>query len=407
MRTVWRVKAGQYIVFFGVATPGQQVCGRNFTEESVRAFMSVDIIKQLDRAKRYVEKGQFEDAIEAYQSVLSAAPNHMESIQALGDLCTRVDQPERAAFYYGMLFDRFAAPREEPKALALYTRFLKPHHQPPERVARYALLLQKQNRAEESIEQYMSAALAFELSGKGEDALTCFVRIAQLDPENRDRHIAVAELAERMGNAAAAARGYLRAGQLTIGDDAEALRLFARAQELLPNDRSAALLYAQSLLRSRDAPGAAALLMPLAVTETDANFLETYGDSLMRSGRLDDARTILEHMTNQGAGSAEKFFALAHEYMRAGQERGAVDLLGRVKKSMLAARRESEFASAVDQFIEAYPKSLRLAEFSGAMYSELNRETKYFDAMVRLFDLRLASDQLASACEALEKLVDI
>jgi diguanylate cyclase (GGDEF)-like protein len=369
--------------------------------------MSVDIIKQLDRAKRYVEKSQFEDAVEAYQSVLTAAPNHLESIQALGDLYTRLDQPERAAFYYGMLFDRFTAPREEPKALALYTRFLKPHQQPPERVARYALLLQKQNRAEESIEQFMSAALAFELSGKGDDALTCFVRIAQLDPDNRDRHIAVAELAERMGNAAAAARGYLRAGQLTTADDPESLKLFARAHGLLPNDRSAALLYGQSLLRSGDAAGAVALLTPLAVTETDATFLETYAEALTRSGRLDDARAVLERMTNQGAGSAEKFFALAHEYMHAGQEGGAVDLLGRVKKSMLAARRESEFASAVDQFIVVYPKSLRLAEFCGAMYAELNRETKYFDAMVHLFDLRLANDQLAGACEALEKLVDI
>jgi tetratricopeptide (TPR) repeat protein len=185
--------------------------------------MSVDIIKQLERAKRYVEKSQLEDAIAAYQSVLTAAPNHLESIQALGDLYTRLNQTERAAFYYGTLFDRFTTPREEPKALALYTRFLKPYQQPPERVSRYALLLQKQNRAEEAIEQFTSAAMAFELGGKGDEALTCFVRIAQLDPENRDRHIAVAELAERVGNTAAAARGYLRAGQLTTNDDPESL----------------------------------------------------------------------------------------------------------------------------------------------------------------------------------------
>jgi len=394
-------------VFFSFDSSGSHVCGRIFTEETFRAFMSVDIIKQLDRAKRHVEKSQIDDAIEAYQSVLSAAPNHMESIQSLGDLYTRQNQPDRAAFYYGMLFDRFTSPREEPKALALYARFLKPHQQPAERVARYALLLQKQNRAEESIEQFMSAALAFELSGKMEEALTCFVRVAQLDPENRDRHIAVAELAERMGNSAAAARGYLRAGQLTTGDGKEALRLFARAHELLPADRSAALLYAQGLLRSGDAPAAAALLMPLAVAESDPAFLETYAESLMRSGRLDDARAVLDRMTNQGAGSAEKFFVLAHEYMRAGKEEGAVDLLGRVKKSMLAARRESEFALAVDQFIEVYPKSLRLAEFCSAMYGELNRESKYFDALVRLFDLRLANEQFTGACEALEKLLDI
>src|SRR5260370_37657452 len=41
------------------------------------------------------------------------------------------------------------------------------------------------------------------------------------------------------------------------------------------------------------------------------------------------------------------------------------------------------------------------------MDAELNRETKYFDAMVRLFDLHLENNQLTGACEALEKLVDI
>src|SRR6202140_1813514 len=168
--------------------------------------MSVDIVKQLDRAKRYVEKNRLDDAIETYQSVLTAFPNHLESIQSLGDLYTLQNRLDRAAVYYGMLFDRFTSPREEPKALALYARFLKPHQQPPERVARYGLLLQKQNRTEEAIEQFTSAAMAFELGGKGEEALACFVRIAQLDLENREKHIAMAGLAERWGSYATAAR---------------------------------------------------------------------------------------------------------------------------------------------------------------------------------------------------------
>jgi diguanylate cyclase (GGDEF)-like protein len=369
--------------------------------------MSVDIVKQLDRAKRFVEKNRLDDAIEAYQSVLTAVPNHLESIQALGDLLTLQNHPDRAAVYYGMLFDRTVAPRDEPKALALYAHFLKPYQQPPERVSRYALMLQKQNRPEEAIEQFTSAAFAFELSGKGDEALACFVRIAQLDPENRDRHIGVAEFAERMGNAPAAARGYLRAGQLTTQNAAEALDFFARAHKLMPNDRSAALLYAQGLLLHGDAAAAAALLAPLAENEKDAAFLELYAEALMRSGQLDTARTVLEHMTNQGAGSAEKFFLLVNEYLCHGEEEKAVDLLAVTKKSMLAARRESELASAVDQLVQAYPKSIPLAEFWGALYSELNRETKYFEALVSLFDLYLANDRISEACESLEKLIEI
>ena len=369
--------------------------------------MSVDIAKQLEKAKRFVEKSRIDEAIEAYQSVLSAVPSHLESIQSLGDLFTMQKRPDRAAVYYGMLFDRLTAPREEPKAVALYVRFLKPHQQPPERVSRFALLLQKQNRTEEAIEQFMSAALAYELSGKGDDALACFIRIAQIDSENRERHIAVADMAERLGNHAAAARGYLRAGQLSTRNDDEAIEYFAKAHKLLPNDRSASLMYAQALLRKGDAAAAAVLLAPLSETEKDATFLETYAQALMRSGQLDAARTVLERMTNQGAGSPEKFFSLASEFLRAGQEDKAVDLLSSTKKSMLAARRESEFASAVDQLVEAFPKSLRLAQFWAAFYAEINRETKYFDALVRLFDLNLGNDQLPGACEALERLVEI
>jgi len=369
--------------------------------------MSVDIVKQLEKAKRFIEKNRIEDAIQTYQEILSATPSHLESIQSLGDLHTIQNRPERAAVYYGMLFDRFTAPREEAKALALYAHFLKQHQQPPERVARYALLLQKQNRTDESIEQFMAAAFAFELSSKGEDALACFVRIAQLDPDNRDRHVAVAELAERLGNHAAAARGYLRAGQLTTQNDEEALQFFAKANKLLPGDRSASLLYAQALLRKGDAGAASALLAPLSETEKDAAFLETYAEALMRSGKLDTARAILERLANQGTGSSEKFFSLAGEFLRAGQEDKAVDLLSAMKKSMLAARRESEFASAMDQLAETFPSSLRLAQFQAALYSEINRETKYFDTLVRLFDLFLAKDQLPGACEALEKLVEI
>ena len=369
--------------------------------------MNVDIAKQLEKAKRFVEKGRIDEAIEAYQSALSDSPNHLESMQSLGDLFTMQKRPDRAAVYYGMLFDRLTAPREEPKAVALYVRFLKAHQQPPERVARFALLLQKQSRTEEAIEQFTSAALAYELSGKGEDALACFVRITQLDPENRDRHIAVAELAERLGNRAAASRGYLSAGQLTTQNDAEAVGFFAKAQQLAPSDRSAALLYAQALLRKGDVAAAAALLAPLGETEKDAAFLETYAEALTRSGQLDAARAVLERMSNQGAGSAEKVFSLAKEFLRTGKENQAVDLLTSTKKSMLAARRESEFASAVDQLVEDFPKSLRLAQFWAALYGEINRETKYFNALGRLFDLNMASDHLPGACEAFEKLVEI
>jgi lipopolysaccharide biosynthesis regulator YciM len=53
--------------------------------------MAADVTKNLERAKKFLEKNRVEDAIEAYLSVLEGAPQHLEATQALGDLYTRLD----------------------------------------------------------------------------------------------------------------------------------------------------------------------------------------------------------------------------------------------------------------------------------------------------------------------------
>src|ERR1700756_4555610 len=121
--------------------------------------MAVDVSKHLDRAKRFLEKNRLEDAIAAYKAALDEAPQHQEATQALGDLYARANKPDRASEYYGLLFDMLVEPRDESKALAIYNRFLRAASpQPPERIARYAFLQQKQNRNDEAMEQYSKAA---------------------------------------------------------------------------------------------------------------------------------------------------------------------------------------------------------------------------------------------------------
>src|SRR5882724_11630880 len=185
--------------------------------------MPGDGTTHLARARRFLEKNRVEDAIEAYLAVLEEAPQHQEATQALGDLYSRTDQPEQAANYYGMLFDLMVDPREETKALAIYNPFLRtgPVSQPPERIARYAFLMQRQNRADEAIEQYTKAAELFTAANREEDALFCWERVAQLDPENMARQLRLAEAAEKIGKNALAARSYLRAGQLAASSGAD------------------------------------------------------------------------------------------------------------------------------------------------------------------------------------------
>jgi diguanylate cyclase (GGDEF)-like protein len=371
--------------------------------------MAQDINKHLERARRSLEKNKLREAVTEYQAVLEEAPGHQEALQALADIHTRLNEPALAAQYYGAQFDRLIDAGDVAKASAIFARFLRTFPQPPDRLMRYGMLLQKQNRAAEAIEQFGAAAALYLEQKREIEALACYESIAMLDPENPVRHVALGELAERLRHADLATRSYLRAGQLTqaVGALDEALEYFGRAHQLSPEDRSGALLFAEARLRKNDAEGAVALLEPFSPNENDTSFLALFGEALLRTGRLDRAREIFEAYYKQKPDSFGKLFELAGAYIRGGLDDKAATLLVQTKAWMRAARRENELAVQMERLATMYPASLPLAELVARLYDELNRETKYFDALVRLFDLYLAAGLTKEACEALDRLVDI
>jgi diguanylate cyclase (GGDEF)-like protein len=371
--------------------------------------MASDIQKRLERARRSLEKNKLREAVAEYEAILDEAPSHSEAVQGLADLYTRLNEPEQAAQYFGIQFDRLLDVGDAAKAAAIFGRFLRPYPQPPDRLMRYAMLLQKQNHADEAIEQFDSAAGLFLEQQRGIEALACYESMALLDPENSARHLALGELAEKLRHADLAARSFLRAGQLTLASGGldESLEHFGRAHRLMPNDRTGALLFAEAKLRKGDSTGAVALLEPFAPNEKDTAFLVLFGESLLRAGHLDRSRQAFENYYKQNPDRYEKLFELTGAYIRAGEDAKGAGLLAQTKEWMRAGRKESELSAQMDRLAATYPASLPLAETVAHAYEEMNRETKYFDALVRLFDVYLSAARLKEACETLDRLVDI
>jgi diguanylate cyclase (GGDEF)-like protein len=371
--------------------------------------MAPDINKHFEKARRALEKNKLREATVEYQAVLEESPSNQEAIQALADIYTRLNEPGLAAQFYGTQFDRLVEAGDASKATAIFTRFLRSFPQPPDRLMQYGMLLQKQNRTGEAIEQFGSAAQLYQQQQRDIEALACYESIALLDPENPGRHVVLGELAERLGHKDLATRSYLRAGQLTqaAGGLDEAIEYFERAHHLSPDDRTGALLFAEAKLRKGDAEGCVALLEPIAANEKDTAFLALYGEALLRTHRLDRARAVFDAYYKQKPEGFSKLFELAGAYILDGDEAKASTILVNTKDLMRSFRRETELVAHMDQLAATFPTSLPVAEVVARLYEELNRETKYFDALVRLFDLYLSAGQMKQACDTLDRLVDI
>ena len=151
--------------------------------------MASDINKHLERARRSLEKGKLREAVAEYQAVVDEMPSHQEALQSLADIYTRLNEPAVAAQYYGAQFDRLLETGDTAKAAAIFGRFLRPFPQPPDRLMRYASLLQRQNRGSEAVEQFGAAAALFLEQQRSIEALACYESIALLDPDNSARHL--------------------------------------------------------------------------------------------------------------------------------------------------------------------------------------------------------------------------
>ena len=372
--------------------------------------MAFDLDKNLTRAKRSLEKNRIDDAVEAYREILEALPTHQESMQGLGDLYTRKNDPENSARYYGMLFDRMVESKETVKAAAIYTRFLKGSTQPPERVLRYAGLLQKQNRRDEAIEQYENSAELYLFQRKTAEALGCWEKVAVLDPENPERHYLIGEVGERLNYTDTAVRGYLRAGQLRLGqnDVDSALNILARGYKLAPTDRGVAVTYAEAMIRKGQAHAAVELLAPLITENADTPLLLLFGGALIEDGQRERAYDVFEGLSRRTHENFDRLFDVVLRQLEAGEDAKAAQSLARTCALMISLPKgDDAFAAACESLLAVNGNSPAILEIVSRFYNEHNRETKYFSTLGRLFDLYLAANNPKSAAETLERLVDV
>src|SRR5258708_13913667 len=127
----------------------------------------------------------------------------------------------------------------------------------------------------------------------------------------------------------------------------------------------------------------------------------------MRFGQLDRAREMLEKVRREKKAGMPRLFQRGDLYGASGAGSKAVEVLATIKRKMFAEKRQNEFAAQLDEVASRHLGSSVLLEFWAALYNELNRESKYFEIMIRLFDAYLATGNVAKACESLERLVDI
>jgi tetratricopeptide (TPR) repeat protein len=187
--------------------------------------MAVDKNKVIADATKYVQKGQLDKAIRAYEKILAEDPNDVRVLLKLGELHQKKGDQRSAADSFGRAAEAYANQGFFLKAVAVYKQLMKLSPDDVRVNERLAGLYQQLGILSDAMAQLQLVAAAAERNGESAKLLETLRRMVDLDPDNVASAVKLGELYAK-GGQTQAALGELRRA-------ADYLRRNNRADEYL------------------------------------------------------------------------------------------------------------------------------------------------------------------------------
>jgi tetratricopeptide (TPR) repeat protein len=292
--------------------------------------------KVLSAAEKYVQQGKMQNAIAEYEKVTKADPKDLTVTNTVGDLYSRLGDADKATECFKTVGDAYATQGFTVKAIAMYKKIskLKPSL---ESVLKLAELYTQQGLFNDARAQYLQVADEFLKSGELDNAVRIFQKILEMDPENTNMRVRLAEVYVRLGKKndawqifSAAAETLRAKGSLSGAE--EVLR---RMLTLDPGNGYALLMQGRNLLEAGDAEAAIESLQKVPDLDSNPDGLRDLLKAYLKNGRLSDAGTLASKLlTVHNDLTAISTFADA--LMQAGQYENALQVYDQHADRLLA-----------------------------------------------------------------------
>ncbi|HTT17681.1 MAG TPA: tetratricopeptide repeat protein [Candidatus Sulfotelmatobacter sp.] len=292
--------------------------------------------KVLANAEKYVQQGKLQNAISEYEKILKNDPKDLTVTNTVGDLYSRIGEGDKATDCFKNVGDAYASQGFTVKAIAMYKKIckLKPSL---ESLLKLAELYTQQGLFNDARAQYLQVAEEFLKAGELENAVRIFQKILEMDPENSQMRVKLAEVYVRLGKKqeawqifCAAVESMRSKGSLSGADE-----VLQRMLALDPGNAYALLMQGKNLLESGDGAGAVAALQKISDIDSNPDGLRDLLKAYLLTGQLSEAGTVANKLlTVHNDLSAISTFADA--LMQAGQYENALQVYNQHAERLLA-----------------------------------------------------------------------
>lgn len=316
--------------------------------------MAFDKAKALRAAEKSLELGKIPAAINEYTQIVANEPDDFATINTLGDLHVRVGNQPAAIFCFRRIAEHYREQDFALKAIAVYKKIDRLQPGDTEIATNLADLYAKQDLVVEARAHYLAVADAYNRAGAKQDALEILRKIADLDPQNTDIRIRLAEGYLKEGMRPEAAACFTEAGQrlLTRGLFDDALEAFGRSLEIRPTDVAAlrGVLAAHTARGSAD-EAAEAIERVVASDPDNLELVSMLASAYVAAEDAPPAERAIELLVAKESSAYLRYIDVARLYLRTDKVEDSVRIVARIAEQMLAEREAEQLLALVDELL--------------------------------------------------------
>ena len=328
--------------------------------------MAFEKAKVIKAAEKFLAQGKISAAIKEYRQIIKHDDDDLTTLNMLGDLLARAGEKEEAATCFLRIAEHFREKEFRLKAIAMYRKIDKLKPNDPAIAKELGDLYSAQGLIADARTQYLVVADAYTRAGQNKNTLKVLHKIADLDPQNTDIRLKLAEgyLKEQMLLEAARAFNEAATRLLDNSHFEKALGAYTKALELRPNDRVAlkGLVSAHTALGTADD---AAELLEKAVADTpdDPDLISMLAQAYIDAEDAAGAERATALLMKEDASEYRRYIEVARVYLKLGEESESARILSGIIEPMLAGREENDLLELVNELLARNPEhvpSLRL-----------------------------------------------
>ncbi|HEX8649954.1 MAG TPA: tetratricopeptide repeat protein [Pyrinomonadaceae bacterium] len=370
--------------------------------------MGFDKTKVVRAAEKYLALGKIPAAIKEYRQIVENDPSDFTALNMLGDLYVRTDKKKEAIACFARIADHYREQGFALKAIAMYKKIDRLNPAAADIASRLAALYESQGLIVEARAQYLVVADAYTRAGQAQKALEVLRKIADLDPQNTEVRLKLAEGYLRENFRSDAAEAYLEAGAQLFarGAHERALDIYTKALDLSPHNRAAlsGLVSVQIALGSPD-EAAEALERALQVEPNDVELWSMLAHAYIEAEDAPAAERATAKLVSHEPSSYQRFADVARLYLKAGDTDAATRVIAGIAEQLLAGRGEKQLLDLLNEVLALNPEQVEALRLLVRLHTWQHDTERLVAVLERLAEAAEAAQLVEDEHYALSQLV--